>query len=62
METAFDKERQQDRLVLFPFKQDETVMETTQAWATDIRRMRHIGDFRGWKNYDAYQKAFNRIT
>jgi hypothetical protein len=36
-------------------------MQTTRAWAADIRRMRHITDFTGWKDHDAYQKAFARL-
>ena len=61
VETAFEKERQQNKLVLFPIRLDDMVMTTIQAWAADIRRTRHIGDFRGWKNHDDYQKAFNRL-
>src|SRR5262249_37730898 len=37
------------------------VMETTQVWATDIRRTRHIGDFRGWENRNSYRQAFTRL-
>jgi hypothetical protein len=47
--------------VLFPIRLDETVMETDQAWAADIRRTRHIGDFRRWKDHDSYQQAFDRL-
>ena len=61
VETAFEKERQQDRTVLFPIRLDNSVMETKQAWAADIRRTRHIGDFREWKNHDSYKKAFDRL-
>ena len=61
VETAFEKERQQNRVVLFPIRLDNAVMSTTQAWAADIRRTRHIGDFRNWKQNDEYQKAFNRL-
>jgi hypothetical protein len=25
------------------------------------RRTRHIGDFRNWKDYDAFKKAFDRL-
>lgn len=25
-----------------------------------LRRQRHIGDFTGWKDHDAYQRAFTR--
>ena len=36
-------------------------MEINQAWAADIRRTRHIGDFSRWKDHDAYQQAFERL-
>jgi len=61
VETAFEKEQRRKKLVLFPVRLDDSVMETDQAWAADIRRTRHIGDFRGWKNHDAYQNAFDRL-
>jgi len=61
VETAFEKERRYKKLVLFPIRLDESIIRTRQAWAADIRRMRHIGDFTGWKNHDDYQKAFNRL-
>ena len=61
VETAFEKERQQNRTVLFPIRLDNAVMETQQAWAADIRRTRHIGDFCNWKVHDSYKKAFDRL-
>jgi hypothetical protein len=36
-------------------------METDQAWAASLRRTRHIGDFRAWKDHDQYQKSFDRL-
>jgi hypothetical protein len=36
-------------------------MESNKAWAALIRRTRHIGDFTRWKDYDSYQKAFDRL-
>ena len=47
--------------MLFPIRLDDEVMETTRAWAADIRRTRHIGDFRPWKDHDAYQESFDRL-
>jgi hypothetical protein len=47
--------------VLFPIRLDNAVMETDEAWAADIRRTRHIGDFSEWKNRDSYQKGFARL-
>lgn len=61
VETAFEKERQQNRTVLFPIRLDDAVMKTNQAWAADIRRTRHIGDFSRWKDHDSYQAAFDRL-
>lgn len=61
VETAFEEESRQSKLVLFPIRLDDAVMATTQAWAADIRRTRHIGDFRQWKNHDDYLKALERL-
>ncbi len=62
VEAALEKERKQrGRLVLFPIRLDDAVMETDQAWAASLRRTRHIGDFRHWKDHDAFQQAFERL-
>ena len=61
VESALERERQTGRLVLFPIRIDDGVMQTTKAWAGDIRRTRHIGDFSGWKDHEAYQTALKRL-
>jgi hypothetical protein len=61
VETAFEKERKNKTTVLFPIRLDDEVMKTDEAWAADIRRTRHIGDFTRWKDHDSYQKAFDRL-
>jgi uncharacterized protein YjbI with pentapeptide repeats len=61
VEAAFEKERKQKRTVLFPIRLDDAVMATEEAWASEIRRTRHIGDFREWKNHDKYKEAFGRL-
>ena len=53
--TALAEEREQSRTVLFPVRVDDAVMDTTEQWADDIRRTRHIGDFTCRKEHDAYQ-------
>ena len=62
VETAFEEERRRKRTVLFPIRLDDLVMETDQAWAAVIRQTRHIGDFRRWKDHDAYQEALARLV
>jgi hypothetical protein len=61
VESAFEREHKEGRTVLFPIRLDNGVMETDEAWAADIRRRRHIGDFPEWKNHDSYQKGFARL-
>ena len=61
VETAFEEERRRKETVLFPIRLDNTVMQTGEAWAADIRRTRNIGDFRDWKKHESYQKAFERL-
>ena len=66
VETALEKERDlreqgTQRTVLFPVKLDDTVMQTTTAWAANLRRIWHIGDFCQWKDDDQYQKALSRL-
>ena len=61
VEAALEKERKQSKLSLFPIRLDDAVMETEQAWAASLRRTRHIGDFRAWKDHDPYQRSFERL-
>lgn len=61
VEAAIEKEQWQKREVLFPVRLDDAVMQTTQAWATKLRRTRHIGDFTNWTDPQAYQSAFDRL-
>jgi uncharacterized protein YjbI with pentapeptide repeats len=57
---GFEEERKRKEEVLFPIRLDDAVMETGEAWAAKLRA-RLIGDFRQWKNHDAYQQSFQRI-
>jgi uncharacterized protein YjbI with pentapeptide repeats len=58
---AREKEDREGRPVLFPLRLDDAVTDTTKAWAADIRRRWHIGNFTQWKHHDAYQQAFERL-
>ena len=61
VETAFERERREKRTVLFPIRLDDVIMKTDEAWAADIRRTRHIGDFTGWADHGLYITAFERL-
>ena len=61
VETALAKERKEGRIVLFPIRLDNTVMEIEGGWPALIRDTRNIGDFTRWKRHDAYQKALDRL-
>jgi|HubBroStandDraft_6_1064221.scaffolds.fasta_scaffold80631_2 uncharacterized protein YjbI with pentapeptide repeats len=56
---AFEEERKRGRTVLFPVRIDDAILNTEEAWAAKLRA-RHIGDFRDWKNHDAYRRSFDR--
>ena len=61
VEAALEEENKSRRLVLFPIRLDDTVMDTRDDWAAKIKRRRHIGDFSDWKNKNSYQKAFETL-
>ena len=61
VEGALEEESKSNRLVLFPIRLDDAVMNTRDDWAAKIKRRRHIGDFSNWKDKASYQKAFERL-
>lgn len=61
VQAGFEREHKSKKLVLFPIRLDETVMETSKAWAADIRRTRHIGEFGQWREHNSYKKALKRL-
>lgn len=60
-EHALDLETERDRLVLFPVRLDEAVMNCKAGWASNVKRQRNIGDFTRWKDHDTYKAAFDRL-
>jgi hypothetical protein len=61
VEAALEEESASGRLVLFPIRLDDAVIETRDDWAAKIKRRRHIGNFSNWKDEGSYQKAFERL-
>ncbi len=61
VETAYERERRYNQIVLFPIKIDDAVTTSVQSWAADIRRTRHIGDFRLWRRVSPYASARDRL-
>jgi hypothetical protein len=57
---SFEEERTRGQTVLFPVRLDEEVMSTNEAWAAKLRA-RNIGDFRKWKDHDAYKQSFAQV-
>ncbi len=56
-----EREERENSTVLFPIRIDDAVMNAQQPWAADVRRTRHIGDFRAWDVRSSYLKAFERL-
>lgn len=61
VQAAREREDRSGKLALFPIRLDDAVENSTKAWAADLRRTRHIGDFTNWKDHDSYQQAFDRL-
>jgi hypothetical protein len=60
--SALEREQKEGKDVLFPIAIDDEGFTSKQPWAADIRRKRHIGDFRKWKSHDDYTAAFDRLV
>ena len=61
VEAALEEENKSNRLILFPIRLDETVMNSCEDWAAKIKRRRHIGDFSDWRDKASYQRSFERL-
>ena len=61
VETALEREREQNSTILFPVRLDDAVMNVKTGWPADVRRTRHVGDFTNWKDHDSYRRAFDRL-
>jgi TIR domain len=59
---AFSEERQRGQTVLFPIRIDDTVFNSHEPWAAKLRDNRHIGDFSGWRNRNAYRTALDQLV
>ena len=61
VEALLERERRENRLVLFPIRIDSAVVDADKPWAASIRHTRHIGDFSNWQKPASYQQAFQRL-
>jgi uncharacterized protein YjbI with pentapeptide repeats len=61
VETALEKEREQNCEVLFPIRLDDAVMKIRKGWPALVRKSRHIGDFSRREDPDRYKKAYQRL-
>jgi hypothetical protein len=61
VESALEQEREMSKTILFPVRLDDAVMTAPSGWPRLLRNTRNIGDMRGWKDHDAYQRGFERL-
>jgi HD domain/TIR domain len=47
--------------ILFPISIDDSVFEASSGWVAEVRRTRHIGDFRNWQDPARYAIALKRL-
>lgn len=61
VETAIQKENERRLKTLFPVSVDDAIELESTGWAADIRRARHIGDFRYWEQDARYARSLERL-
>ena len=59
--TALEEEERRRLTMFFPVRLDDAIFDNKEAWATQVRS-RNIGDFRQWKDHDAYKRSFERVV
>lgn len=57
VEAMLERERREQRELLFPLRLDESILHASAAWATRLRRTCQIGDFTNWTDQEAYEQA-----
>jgi len=57
VERALATEKEQSRVILFPIRLDDSVMQIKTGWPATVQA-RHIGDFR---NHDAYRESLAKL-
>lgn len=61
VERALERERIEERVILFPVRVDDTVFAVDRGWAAYLRNTRNIGDFRKWEDNNDYDAALKRL-
>jgi uncharacterized protein YjbI with pentapeptide repeats len=58
---ALEREEREKREILFPITLDDAFLNTSVAWASEIRT-RNVGDFRGWELDNTFDKGVERLV
>ena len=58
---AIDREIDQQRVILYPIRIDESVLKSREGWAAALKKRRHIGDFIHWSDPQEYQRTFDQL-
>lgn len=61
VETALERERVENVSLVFPIRLDDAAMDVMVGWPADIRRTKHIRDFRGWQLHAEFDLALNGL-
>lgn len=59
--TAFSLERERGHSIVVPIRIDDTILVATKGWATKLRDSRLIGDFKNWRDQEAYRRSFQKL-
>jgi len=60
VDAALEREDREKRDIIFPIRVDDSIFEVDEAWARELRRSRHIGDFRESTAFERLAKDLRR--
>lgn len=61
VEKALERERKEDKIVLFPLAIDNKIFETNSGWASYLLNTRNIAFFSEWHDENEFLKVANRV-
>ncbi len=61
VEAVFEREEREGRDILMPIIIDDSIFNTSCAWAAVVRRKYTWCDFRNWENYQDFQSSIDKL-
>ena len=61
VERAFQRERKENEIILFPIRIDNSIFKNEIGWGNYLSNTRNIGNFMNWNDENEYRNSFKRL-